>query len=246
MTSFEHKIYSFLGDVLSLQSQPDESAEQLSQVLYGEQLHIVDIDRDWKKCEHIESGLTGFLRSDELSENLVDSTHVVNVPYAYLYERPEHESPTTRILSMNSHIQLTGQSKPLIFPSGSFSATVEELSSGEWIITKAVDDVGQYSTDPFLIANQLMNTPYLYGGRSYLGLDEGGLIEVVLRRCGFSIPHMRENELRNYFDGLSEDHQLLKFLKSQNFDFDRLGFVSDDHQIIYASTDEMCVVNQTV
>ena len=43
-------------------------------------------------------------------------------------------------------------------------------------------------TDPVAVAERYLNAPYLWGGRTIMGIDCSGLVQVVFRACGKRLP----------------------------------------------------------
>ena len=48
--------------------------------------------------------------------------------------------------------------------------------------------LGEYETDFVAVAERFLGVPYLWGGKTALGLDCSGLVQVALTACGIACP----------------------------------------------------------
>jgi cell wall-associated NlpC family hydrolase len=60
--------------------------------------------------------------------------------------------------------------------------------SGAYVPAAHLAPVGEYETDFVAVAERFLGTPYLWGGKTALGLDCSGLVQVALTACGVACP----------------------------------------------------------
>jgi hypothetical protein len=56
--------------------------------------------------------------------------------------------------------------------------------------------VAEHDEDPVVVAERLIGTPYLHGGRSYNGIDGSGLVQLALSLCGLDAPRLTDQQRR--------------------------------------------------
>jgi cell wall-associated NlpC family hydrolase len=60
--------------------------------------------------------------------------------------------------------------------------------SGGYVPASHLLPIDQYESDFVAVAERFVGTPYLWGGKTSLGLDCSGLVQVALAACGMSCP----------------------------------------------------------
>lgn len=171
---------SFQGYV-PVRREPSEASEMISQVLFGEEFHILDSNEKWLLISLVSDGTQGWIEKDSIhvdpddgAENKLESGfRMVSDPYIVL-----------RDLKM---------ARQQVLPAGSILPgkpvnTVKmydrefELLSDKGILSPGTD------VDPEEVGKGLLSVPYLWGGRSGFGFDCSGLIQMLCRMMGFPVP----------------------------------------------------------
>ena len=110
-----------------------------------------------------------------------EPTHTVAVPRTFLYPSPDlARRPPVGTLSIGSRVavrrSLTVRSTPY--------AILEDSRS---VIERHLAQKGTVGRDPVGIAELLLHTPYQWGGRSALGIDCSGLVQLTHALCGRAV-----------------------------------------------------------
>jgi cell wall-associated NlpC family hydrolase len=95
----------------------------------------------------------------------------------YRVSYPDLKSPVLDGLSRNSPLAVTAVEN-------GFSA----LAAGGWVWTGHLAGPGEVETDHVAVALRFLGAPYRWGGRSSIGLDCSGLVQMALARCGKASP----------------------------------------------------------
>jgi cell wall-associated NlpC family hydrolase len=105
--------------------------------------------------------------------------------------------------------------------------------------------LGENESDFVAVAERFLGTPYLWGGKTALGLDCSGLVQVALTACGVSCPRdsdMQEEALKTAVSaGLSALRRGdLIFWKGH------VAIVRDQHSLLHANAFHMAVAIEPI
>ncbi|WP_417465873.1 C40 family peptidase [Kordiimonas sp.] len=165
--------------VTALKARPESTSETLSEVLYGEPVQLLAEVPGWWFMVSIIDGYMGWVGESAVAEFEVLPTHRVCAPLTHVYIAPSLKSEPQLILPMGAYLTLPGPRE------GGFAETAFE----GWVYEKHLMPIGQTDTgeDPVTIAEQFIGSPYLWGGRSKLGIDCSGLVQVSLAHAGYRV-----------------------------------------------------------
>ena len=119
------------------------------------------------------------------------------------------------------------------------------LATGGAIVANHLLPIGETLSDPVSVAERLLETPYLWGGRSGHGLDCSGLVQLTHAMCGISVSRDTltqqdsiGEEIHPDRDGVSLRRGDLVFWKGH------VAMMIDGKTIIHASGHAMSVVKE--
>ena len=91
--------------------------------------------------------------------------------------------------------------------------TFTKLADGSFVPTRHIVEIDRFAPDFVAVAERFMGVPYLWGGRSRLGLDCSGLVQVALQAAGIECPRdsdMQQAELGDAVDVSADLDGLLR------------------------------------
>ncbi len=175
--------------VIPVRSAPSECVEMVTQILFGEAYDVLRVEGRWAEiltCDDnypgwIDYKLIANLSEDEVSRWL--SAKPVIVPPPFLRVRRD-DDPALTLLTPGSTIRgaVFGQG---FMPSIDSTFTLGGHAYGFDAYT--FSECGEL-TDPVECATMLLGAPYLWGGRSVLGIDCSGLVQTAYKICGTQLP----------------------------------------------------------
>ncbi|ANL26144.1 NLPC/P60 domain-containing protein [Rhizobium phaseoli] len=168
--------------VIGLRPQPELARGIDTELLLGEQVTVFDRADGWCWVKAASDGYVGYLPADALSQIDPVPTHVVTVPRTFLYPEPELRKPHLTTLSMGSRVHVASEAEVR----GNHYVV---LADGTAIFARHVRPIGALDGADYVeIAGRLLETPYLWGGRSGLGIDCSGLVQLAMLMTGRQAP----------------------------------------------------------
>lgn len=143
------------------------------QLMLGEAFCVIDHADGFAFGFAKKDGYCGWLPEAALADG-PKPTHWVATPGTHLYPEPRVQAPEISALPMGAQVAVIGQA-------GKFLETTEGF-----IPAPHLRAVGDHLTDPVMVAEGFLGTPYLWGGNSRAGIDCSGLVQVCLLACGIS------------------------------------------------------------
>ena len=172
--------------ISGVMAEASHQAHCVSEALYGERVTIIGHKDDWAAVRQHHDGYIGYMPIAHL-EPLPAQDNEANVPTHWVHQRstllfqaPDIKSPVMQRIPFAAQLTLNA---PANTP---FSQT----SCGLFVWHAHCLPVQQaHSSDPIQLARtHFLGTPYRWGGRSPEGADCSGLIQLLARSKGLSIP----------------------------------------------------------
>lgn len=170
-----------------LHARPDSASEQVSEVLAGDIFTVYEQARGlaWGQCR--SDGYVGYVRADALGPVIAPDARVC-VPMTPLYSAPDLKSAITDFLPLNARVQNAGQDGDYVRLTG----------TGGYVFYRHLAPLGRLESDFVLVAQRFVGVPYVWGGKTFAGMDCSGLVQTALAATGVPAPRdtdMMEREL---------------------------------------------------
>jgi hypothetical protein len=201
-----------------LRSEPNDTAEQVSELLPGEHFAVLDVSAGWAWGYILADHRVGYVEAIELT-NPLEPTHRVVEAMAPIQPEPDPIAPPLSYLPMGS--RLHGQRH------GAMLAI-----EGGFVPLSYLRPEGEHDEDPAAVAQRLMGAPWLPGGRTCHGIDGCGLAQLALQLCGVVAPR-DVDLLQAVGDALAQDAPLRR--GDLIFCGSLPGLMIDDQLVIHVS-----------
>lgn len=164
-------------EVAAIRAKPEPDAMQISELLAGEPVDVYEAASGWCWCQGALDGYVGCVESSSLGAAPAAATHIVSARLSHLFPEPSIKLRPAGRLTLGARIAVRA-----------ISGRFAELDDGRHIIASHIRPVGEPERDPAAVALRFLGAPYLWGGRSTLGLDCSGLVQVAHQACGLLPP----------------------------------------------------------
>ncbi len=157
---------------------PSHGATQLTEALMGERVTIYETDEDgWAWGQLEGDGYVGWLPAAALLAPGAAPTHKVEVPRTLMFPGPSIKLPPAETLPFGAQLAIARTDEV-------FAVT----ASGGHIPKSHLVSIAAAEPDFVAVAERFLGTPYLWGGKTNVGLDCSGLVQISLTAYGVKCP----------------------------------------------------------
>lgn len=165
---------------------PDAPLE--TEVLKGERVAVYETTEEGWCWGQLESdGYVGWLPADALTTAVAEPTMKVSALSTLVFPAPNIKVPPIEALPLGARVAVERVEAP-------FTVTAH----GGYIPAQHLAPLDRYESDYVAVAERFLDSPYLWGGKTHLGIDCSGLVQVAMTACGIACPRdsdMQENQL---------------------------------------------------
>ncbi|HZQ39140.1 MAG TPA: NlpC/P60 family protein [Rhizomicrobium sp.] len=160
---------------VALRAEPSDVSGQVSELLFGEIVTVYERKDGWAWLQAKTDAYVGYARESGLAPFVEPNARVVH-PLTPLLSGPDVKSPLRDLLPLNARVKRGRQE-------GNFVAVGDGFVSA-----RALAPIGVAAPDFVAVAEQFIGVPYVWGGRTFQGLDCSGLIQTARHAAGHACP----------------------------------------------------------
>ncbi len=222
-----------------VQREPRKDAPLDTEALCGDIVTVFEAGEGWAWGQLASDGYVGYLPSERLGPPAPPATHRVSAVRTFAYPGPSMKLPRAMTLSLGSRVHVLERHGDFAVVAG-----VAGLAKS-WVWAQHLSSLDHHAPDPVAVAEQLIHAPYLWGGKSSLGLDCSALAQLALDAAG--IQALRDSDMQERTVGaalgLTPD---LSGLRRGDLVFwkGHVGLMQDGRQLLHANGHHMLVVSE--
>lgn len=219
-------------EVVPLLPRPTREAPLDTQVLYGETMTVYEEDEEgWAWGQLSRDAYVGYVPAQALRGAQSDPTHRVRVPRTFVYPGRSIKLPVLCALPLGAAVAVASSQ-------GDFA----EIDGLGHVFAAHLAPWGTAEADFVTIAECFLHAPYLWGGKTCLGVDCSGLVQISLAAAGCEVPRdtdLQESSIGEAVDiGTGLQRGDLIFWKGH------VGIMRDADTLLHANAHHMLVASE--
>ncbi len=221
-----------LNSIIPLRAEPDDRSEMVSQLLIGESFTYTDKKSSFYKISNSMDNYTGWIDEKSITSITPDEYNELNKQSSFITTIPLAEAFD---LTSKCIIRIPGGSRlPNCDSIGRFGLHEYKFQiHRDFILPES-----EVRRDGLLLtASAFINAPYLWGGKTVMGIDCSGFTQIVFRMHGIKLPRDSKDQAQlGESVGLSNAQPGdLVFFQNNEGKVVHVGILLEKQRIIHAS-----------
>jgi cell wall-associated NlpC family hydrolase len=186
----EGRVREVIEPQAPLRAEPRHDAPMLTEALKGERVTIYDTNGEgWAWGQLAADGYVGWLPDNALTAPGAAPTHKVTALRTLAFPGPSIKKPPLEALPLGARLAVAR-----------IDDRMAVTQAGAYVPAAHLAPLDAHEIDFVAVAERFVGVPYLWGGKTALGLDCSGLVQVALTACGVACP--RDSDMQEQAEGL--------------------------------------------
>lgn len=161
-----------------LRREPRSDAALDTEALHGEEITVYELsDEGWAWGQLVGDGYVGYVPAEDVAGTGQTPSHRVCAVRTYVYPGPNIKLPPLGAWPFGATIAVERHDSD-------FAVT----ASGGFVFAAHLMPIGAAASDYVETALRFRDAPYLWGGKTSLGLDCSALVQLALQSAGIACP----------------------------------------------------------
>jgi len=208
-----------------------------TEALRGEHVTVYDTDAEgWAWAQLGADKYVGWLPRGALGPAGAPATHKVAALRTFVFPGPSIKLTPIEALPFGAKLNIVRMKDQMAV-----------TSSGFYVPATHLKPVGERETDFVAVAERFLGAPYLWGGKTVLGLDCSGLVQIALAASGLSCP--RDSDMQEQALGrvLAENERSSRLQRGDLiFWKGHVAIVRDGENLLHANAFHMSVAFEPI
>jgi cell wall-associated NlpC family hydrolase len=220
-----------------MRGEPLPDAPLLTEALMGERVAVYETtDEGWAWGQLEADNYVGWLPANALTAPGPAPTHRVAALRTLVFAGPSIKLPPIAALPFGARVAVT-RSHDI------FSVT----AAGGFIPSRHLAPVDSREPGFVAVAERFVGTPYLWGGKTSLGIDCSGLVQVALTAWGISCPSDSDMQEKALGDAIAPDSDYSNLQRGDlMFWQGHVAIVRDATTLVHANAFHMAVATEPI
>jgi hypothetical protein len=219
-----------------LRAKPDAGAAWTTEALFGEAVTVYEERDGWSWVQLAGDGYVGYLPAGALAPTGRPPTHRVKALCTPLFPLADIKSSPVLHLPMNALLCVA-----------EVGAAFARLEDGGFVPVAHMAERDRFAPDFAAVAEAFLGTPYLWGGKTRLGLDCSGLVQVALEAAGHACPRDSDMQLTEVGEVVMVGDDLSGLRRGDlAFWSGHVGIMLDGERLVHANAYHMAVAVESL
>ena len=220
---------------LRREARPDAPLD--TEALKGERVVVYETNAEgWAWVQLAADKHVGWLPGVALGPAGAPATHKVAALRTFEFPGPSIKLPPIEALPFGAKINIERMKDQMAI-----------TSSGCYVPLTHLKPVGEDETDFVAVAERFLGAPYLWGGKTVLGIDCSGLVQVALTASGVACPRDSDMQEQALGRALTQTERSSRLLRGDLIFWDgHVAIVRDGEGLVHANAFHMAVAIEPI
>jgi cell wall-associated NlpC family hydrolase len=220
-----------------LRHQSRLDAPMETEALMGERATVYDANPEgWAWVQLGADNCVGWMPGAALGPAGAPATHTVAALRTFVFPGPSIKLPPIEALPFGAKINIERMKEQMAV-----------TSSGFYVPATHLKPVGENETDFVAVAERFLGAPYLWGGKTVLGIDCSGLLQVALTAAGVPCPRDSDMQEQALGGALTKTEQSSRLQRGDLiFWKGHVAIVRDGESLLHANAFHMAVAIEPI
>ena len=171
--------------VANIYFKPSPNSEVVSQILYGEKFKILLKRKKYIKIKTHYDNYIGYIKKDKFLENFKPSYKISKIKSRIFFKKGKRFLSSNHYLYYGSGVFIRNKNKKYI-----------EFEKNKWIKKSDIKNIDHYEKNYIKVFKFFLNTKYLWGGKTCVGIDCSALIQIYFYYNRIFFPRDTKDQIR--------------------------------------------------
>ncbi len=171
--------------VANIYFKPSTNSEVVSQILYGEKFKILLKRKKYIKIKTHYDNYIGYIKKDKFLENFKPSHKISKIKSRIFFKKGKRFLSSNHYLYYGSGVCKRNENKKYI-----------EFEKNKWIKKIDIKNIDHYEKNYIKVFKFFLNTKYLWGGKTCVGIDCSALIQIYFYYNRIFFPRDTKDQIR--------------------------------------------------
>ncbi|HEX2655694.1 MAG TPA: NlpC/P60 family protein [Xanthobacteraceae bacterium] len=220
-----------------LRKFPSHEAPLDTEALMGEHVTVYEMTEEgWAWGQLDADGYVGWLPANALLAPGAKPTHKVVALRTFIFPGPSIKIPPMAAPSLGSRLTIVREDDR-------FAVTAR----GGYVPKQHLATINEVVSDPVAVAEGFVGVPYLWGGKTSLGLDCSGLVQLAFTACGIKAPRDTDMQEKAIGQAINHSNDLARLQRGDLiFWKGHVAMVRNQNTLIHANAFHMAVAIEPI
>jgi len=165
--------------------KPDSNSEVVSQILYGEKFKVLSKRKNWLQIKTYYDNYIGYIRIDKFLKTFKPTNKIFKLKSRIFKKKGKKFLQTENFLFFGSGVSVISKNKNFL-----------EFEKNKWIKNIDAKKIDHFEKNFIKILKLFLNTKYLWGGKTFRGIDCSALIQIFFYYNRIFFPRDSKDQMR--------------------------------------------------